>query len=43
MVHCSRLIVDIEYYLKIIFIVWIGTHKEYGKINVKKISYDKTN
>ena len=38
-----RLIVDIEYNLKIIFIVWIGTHKEYEKINVKKISYDKTN
>ena len=38
-----RLIVDIEYNLKIIFIVWIGTHKEYDKINVKKISYDKTN
>jgi mRNA interferase HigB len=36
-----RLIVDIEYYLQIIFIVWIGTHKEYDKIDVKKISYVK--
>lgn len=38
-----RLIVDIEYRLKIVFIVWFGTHKEYDKIDVKKISYVKTN
>lgn len=38
-----RLIADIEYRLKILFIVWIGTHKKYDKIDVKKISYDKTN
>jgi len=36
-----RLIVYIEYYLQIIFIVWIGTHKEYDKIDVKKINYVK--
>lgn len=36
-----RLIVDIEYRLQIVFIVWIGTHKEYDKINVEKVSYDK--
>jgi len=35
-----RLIVDIEYKLKIIFIVWFGTHTEYDKIDAKKISYD---
>lgn len=35
-----RLIVDIEYRLKIIFIVWIGTHSQYDKINAKTISYD---
>ena len=35
-----RLIVDIEYRLKIIFIVWIGTHKQYDKIDAKTISYD---
>lgn len=35
-----RLIVDIEYRLKIVFIVWIGTHKEYDKIDAKKVSYD---
>jgi mRNA interferase HigB len=36
-----RLIVDIEYKLKIVFIVWIGTHAAYDKIDVKTISYVK--
>jgi len=35
-----RLIVDIEYRLKIVFIAWIGTHSQYDKINVKTVSYD---
>lgn len=30
-----RLIVDIEYKLKIVFIVWFGTHTEYDKIYAK--------
>ena len=38
-----RLIVDIEYRLKIVFIVWVGTHKEYDKIDAKKVSYVKAN
>ena len=38
-----RLIVDIEYPLQIIFIVWVGTHKEYDNINVKTVQYVKTN
>lgn len=38
-----QLIVDIEYRLKIVFIVWFGTHKQYDKIDAKKISYAKTN
>lgn len=38
-----RLIVDIEYRLKIVFIVWIGTHSQYDNINAKTIGYDKTN
>ena len=38
-----RLIVDIEYRLQIIFIVWVGTHKEYDKIDVKTVAYVKTN
>ncbi|MCB8965038.1 MAG: type II toxin-antitoxin system HigB family toxin [Bacteroidales bacterium] len=35
-----RLIVDIEYKLKIVFVVWIGTHKEYDKIDAKTVSYE---
>lgn len=35
-----RLIVDIEYKLKIVFIVWFGTHKEYDKIDAKEIRYE---
>jgi len=35
-----RLIVDIEYKLKIIFITWFGSHSEYNQINVKTVSYD---
>lgn len=38
-----RLVVDIEYRLQIVFIVWFGSHKMYDKIDVKKISYAKTN
>jgi mRNA interferase HigB len=38
-----RLIVDIEYRLKIVFVVWFGTHQQYDKIDAKKISYVKTN
>lgn len=37
-----RLIVDIEYRLKIVFIVWFGTHKEYDKVDAKNVSYVKT-
>ncbi len=35
-----RLIVDIEYKLNIVFIVWMGTHEEYDKIDVKTIHYE---
>lgn len=37
-----RLIVDIEYRLGIVFIVWIGTHQEYDKIDVKRVRYAKS-
>jgi mRNA interferase HigB len=37
-----RLIVDIEYRLKIVFVVWFGTHKQYDKIDAKKVAYVKT-
>ena len=35
-----RLIVDIEYKLKIVFVLWFGTHVEYDKIDVKTVSYE---
>ena len=38
-----RLVVDIEYRLRIIFIVWAGTHSQYDKIDVTKVQYVKTN
>jgi len=38
-----RLIVDIEYRLKIVFIVWFGTHKQYDNIDVKTVKYVKAN
>ena len=38
-----RLIVDVEYRLGIVFIVWIGSHVEYDKLDVKKVRYVKTN
>ena len=36
-----RLVVDIEYKLKTVFIVWFGTHIEYDSIDAKTISYEK--
>ena len=38
-----RLIVDIEFRLQIIFVVWFGSHKQYDLIDSKTISYDKGN
>jgi len=40
--NSNQLIVDIEYRLKIVFIVWFGSHKQYDRINAKTISYVKT-
>ncbi len=36
-----RLIVDVEYKVKLVFIVWFGTHNEYDKIDAKTIEYEK--
>jgi mRNA interferase HigB len=41
--NAFRLIVDVEYRLKIVFVIWFGTHKQYDKINAKKVSYVKAN
>jgi len=38
-----RLIVDIEYRLKIVFVVWFGTHTEYDLIDSKTVTYVKAN
>lgn len=35
-----RLIVDIEYKLKIVFVIWFGTHEEYNKIDAKTVNYE---
>ncbi len=41
--NAFRLIVDVEYRLKIVFVIWFGAHKQYDKIDAKKVSYVKTN
>ena len=41
--NAYRLIVDIEFKLKIVFIVWIGTHTNYDKIKVEEVKYVKGN
>lgn len=38
-----RLIVDIEFRLKIVFIVWFGSHAEYDQIDSKTVKYVKAN
>jgi len=38
-----RLVADIEFKFRIIFIVWIGIHADYDKINVKEVKYVKNN
>lgn len=38
-----RLIVDIEYRYKVVFVVWFGTHKQYDNIDAKNIKYVKAN
>ncbi len=36
-----RLIVAVSYFAKIVLIIWLGTHKEYDRIDVATIAYDK--
>ena len=37
-----RLVTDIEFKKKLVFIVWIGTHAEYSKMDVKTATYVKS-
>lgn len=37
-----RLVVSIDYHFQAVFIKWIGTHQEYDKIDVEKVTYDAT-
>lgn len=37
-----RLVADIEFKKKLFFVVWIGTHAEYDKIDVKTVTYVKS-
>jgi mRNA interferase HigB len=36
-----RLVAAINYQFQIVLILWIGTHKEYDRISVEKVRYDK--
>jgi len=36
-----RLVVAINYHYQILLIIWLGTHKEYDKIDVTKVAYEK--
>ncbi len=36
-----RLIAAINYQHRILFIIWLGTHKEYDRIDVERIEYDE--
>ena len=35
-----RLVTEIDYEYQFVFIIWIGTHKEYDKIDVTTIEYN---
>jgi len=35
------LVVAINYHYQILLILWLGTHKEYDRIDVTKVAYEK--
>jgi mRNA interferase HigB len=37
-----RLVVSVDFEKQIVWIKWIGTHKEYDKVDVKEVKYAKT-
>jgi mRNA interferase HigB len=36
-----RLVVAINFHYQILLIIWLGTHKEYDRIDVTKVAYEK--
>ena len=36
-----RLVVAINFNYQILLIIWLGTHREYDKIDVTKVAYEK--
>jgi len=36
-----RLVTAIDYTYQVIRVIWLGTHREYDKIDVERIEYDK--
>ena len=36
-----RLVTYIDFKFQIVFVLWLGTHKQYDKVDVKTITYDK--
>ena len=36
-----RLIASINYARQILFVKWLGTHREYDKIDARKVDYDE--
>ena len=37
-----RLVASVDFEKEIVWIKWIGTHREYDKINVKQVRYERT-
>nr|ART40009.1 K201 [uncultured bacterium] len=36
-----RLVVSVDFEKQIVWIKWIGTHKEYDKVDVKEVKYER--
>ena len=36
-----RLVTAIDYQTGVLLIIWVGTHREYDRINVERVEYDR--
>jgi mRNA interferase HigB len=36
-----RLVVAVQYRFGVVFVLWVGTHREYDRIDVTKVKFDK--